>query len=389
MKFLVALITLLTILSSRSGAAENELDISRGVDPSKLIPLSMSGYSGEALSVLRFDLEVAGFNLTSAEAAQYILQGKNDGQVEGILTDRISKAILVRKAFSGAATRMLAHALADEVCLAVFHKPGIARTKIAYKAEKGGHSEIYVSDYDGYNPTQITTDGTIVAAPAWAPGKRLLYYTSYKSGAPDIYSHDLVSGERRPFARYSGLNTSAAVAPDGRVAMILSKSGSPDLYVCNADGTGLTRLTTTLRDDESSPCWSPDGSQICFVSNPGTRIGLFVISSRGGSARRLQTSGVGRPTEPDWSPDGKTIVFTSQYGGARGGFQICTIPAGGGEAAVLTDGEDPSWAPNSRTVIFTRRHNNKRTLSLLDVPSKRVKDVAQSSGSCAQPAWAK
>ena len=47
---------------------------------------------------------------------------------------------------------------------------------------------------------------------------------------------------------YSGLNTSAAVSPDGsKVAMILSKSGSPNVWVCNADGTDLKQLTTTQR----------------------------------------------------------------------------------------------------------------------------------------------
>src|SRR5207249_3960781 len=83
-----------------------------------------------------------------------------------------------------------------------------------------------------------------------------LYYTSYRAGNPDVYSHDLQSGTRRAFARYPGLNAGAAPSPDGRrVALGLSKGGSPDIYVCDTDNSNLKQLTKT-REAESSPCWA-------------------------------------------------------------------------------------------------------------------------------------
>ncbi|MDB6131721.1 MAG: tolB, partial [Verrucomicrobiales bacterium] len=139
------------------------------------------------------------------------------------------------------------------------------------------------------------------------------------------------------------------------------------------------------KDDESSPCWSPDSRSICYVSRYATRPSLFVMPVEGGSPRRLSVGGVSNITEPDWSPDGKTIVFTAQMGS----FNICTIPSEGGNATVITDGEDPAWASNSRTVIFTRRESGKRVLSLLDVPTKHVKDIHRISGSCSQACWAR
>jgi Tol biopolymer transport system component len=56
---------------------------------------------------------------------------------------------------------------------------------------------------------------------------------------------------------------------------------------------------------------------------------------------------------------------------------------------VLVNGEDPTWAPNSRAVIFVSRKNHIKTLSLLDVPTKHVKDVARILESNSQPSWAK
>jgi TolB protein len=369
--------------------AQNLGTISRDIRPGAEPPtwVSISGFTGEAESVLKFDLYVQGFNFTNSEGAQYQITGSNNGNLQGRVTDRISKNTLVSKAYSGASLRRQTHLFVDEFVTALSRK-GIAQTKIAFKNDTGANSEIYVSDFDGYSPQAVTADHTIVAAPTWVPGRLALYYTSYKLGNPDIFFHDLLTGQRHVFARYSGLNTSPAVSPDGRrVAMILSKSGSPDVWECNADGAGLLRLTAT-REDESSPCWSADGDWICYATKIGERRVLCKVSASGGPAQRVPTSGVLNPTEPDWSPDGKWIAFTAQMGG----FEICVVPAGGGPVTELVAGEDPSWSSNSRTLIFTRRESGgRRVLSLLDVPTKQYKDVSRSSGSGnnSQPSWAK
>ncbi len=368
-------------------AQEKPIDITSYAAGTRRIPIALVGYDGEALGVLKFDLEVVGFKIADESEAQYILKGANSGRVEGRLSDRISKAQLLGLAYSNGSQRAQAHALADAVIEKITGQKGLGQTKIAYRLwTGGGNSEICIADFDGHGAKQITSDRTINRDPAWLPGGRMLYYTSYMLNNPDIFSHDLQSGARQKVARYSGSNIGAALSPDGRrVAMILSKGGSMDLYVADADGNNLRQLTRT-REDESSPCWSPDGRTLCFTSNMGGRTALYLLPADGGTPSRLATQGVaGKCTEPDWSPDGKTIAFTLQ----RGNFEIATVPARGGETTVLVAGEDPSWAPNSRTLIFTSRRGNRRTLSLLDVPTKQVKDVRQLSGSSSQPSWSR
>ncbi len=372
-----------------AAAAHAQIEITEHIVPGNTPPIwvSMSGFTGEAAQVLQLDLYVQGFNFTNAEGAQYLISGSNNGNLQGRATDRFNKNVLVSKAYSGASLRRQAHAFADDFVRALNRK-GIAETKIAFKGENGRTSEIYVADFDGHNPQAVTRDSSIVAAPCWVPGRMALYYTSYKLNHPDIFYQNVSSGERRIFARYGGSNISPAVSPNGEeVAMILSKDGWTDLYVGRAAGGKPTRLTTSPQD-ESSPCWSPDGRWICYASKDRERRSLSKVSAAGGQPQRIPISLGANPTEPDWSPDGQWIAFTSQYRD----FQICVIKAGGGEATTLVAGEDPSWAPNSRTLIFARRAGGGRyVLSLLDVPTKQVKDVPRISGSASQsqPSWAR
>ena len=378
---------LLGLLFTRGLQASDEPIIisGKGANP---IPISISGFTGEVDQALRFDLYVAGFSFVSPDQAQYTLTGSNNSTVQGNFTDVHNKSVLVNKAYHGAAPRRLAHALADDIVQSFPGRKGVAQTQIAFKGEKGSGTEIYISDYDGYNVQAVTEDHALVAAPCWVPGHKALYYTSYKLNAPDVYSHDLPSGHRRSITPYSGSNMSPAVSPDGsKVAMILSKDGWPDLYVCNADGSGLVRLTHSP-EDESSPCWSPDGRWICFAGKIKERRTLCKVPPvSGGQIQRIATTGVLNPTEPDWSPDGKTIVFTAMMGG----FEICKVPSEGGTVTELVSGEDPCWAPNSRTVVYSRRQGNHSVLSILDVPTKQTKDVPRISGlsTQSQPSWAR
>jgi TolB protein len=386
----VILPIVLIALAGNLSSGQNQKDLNLNVEvpvlgQTKPILVSLDGLNGEVAAVLKFDLYVQGFNFVAPDAAQYQISGSNDGNVQGRVVAHFAKNTILTRSYTGASLRQQAHAFADDIVQAIAHKNGIGQTKIALKAQSStGNGEIYVADFDGYNKQSITHDDTIVAAPAWVPGRLAIYYTSYKRGNPDIFYHNLGTGQRHVVAGYSGLNTSAAVSPDGsKVAMILSKSGSPNVWVGNADGTDLKRLTTSSED--SSPCWSPDGQWICFATKIADRRMLAKVPAGGGAMQRIPTPGAPNPTEPDWSPDGKWIAFTSQ----TGEFDICVVPAGGGTPTVLVAGEDSSWSPNSRTLIFARRTGGRYVLSVLDVFTKQVKDIARISGSDSQPAWAR
>src|SRR5664280_1755316 len=319
----------LAVATFNVAVGQDEIQIHKQIDvlgQMKPIPVSLEGFTGEAAEVLKFDLYVQGFSFVAPDAAQYQISGSSAGDVSGRVTDKFAKKVVLSRSYNGASVRRQAHEVADEIVQTIQNKKGIGQTKIAFKSQSAsGNGEIFVADFDGYNKQSVTSDNAIVAKPAWVPGKLAVYYTSYARGNPDIFYHSLSGGQRRVIAGYSGLNTSAAVSPDGsKVAMILSKRGSPNVWVGNADGTDLKRLTTSSED--SSPCWSPDGQWICFATKIADRRVLAKVPAGGGAMQRIPTPGAPNPTEPDWSPDGKWIAFTSQ----TGEFDICVLPAGGG-----------------------------------------------------------
>jgi TolB protein len=386
---LFVLPTVLAFVALNFCRAQEEINIQNEITvmgQTKPIPVSLEGFTGEAAEVLKFDLYVQGFSFVTPDAAQFRISGSSVGNVQGYVTDTVSRQTKFSRSYNGASLRRQAHAFADDIVLAITGKKGIGQTKIAFKAQAPtGNGEIYVSDFDGHNAQPVTHDNAIVAAPAWVPGRLAVYYTSYQPGNPDIFYHNLSTGQRRIIARFSGLNTSAAVSPDGtKLAMILSRSGSPNVWVCNADGTDFRQLTHSP-EDESSPCWSPDGQWICFATKMHERRVLAKVPADGGAVQRIPTSGVSNPTDPDWSADGKWIAFTSQMGD----FNICVVPAGGGSATVLVPGQHPSWSPNSRTLVLNRDARGRQSLSVLDVMTKQVKDIGRISGNDSQPAWAK
>lgn len=377
----------------KAKAAEDLGSIIRRTDSlgfMKPIPVSVTGFSGEVNSVLLFDLSFMGFEFVSPDKALFHIQKNNAAGVGAQITDP-QHASIYNKAFTSASTRQQTHALADDIAKALTQKPGIAQTRIAFKKREYsyGKGEIFIADYDGFNFQQVTRDDVICAAPSWSKNRTLFYMSHKLSGKPDILSHDLNTGARKQINRGVPADAfSPAVSPDGRhLAMILAKSGSPDLWVSDIDGGNLKQLTRT-KEDESSPCWSPDSRTICFASRESGRSRLYTISADGGQKQSLSIAGAINLSEPDWSPDGKYIVFTANMGG----FRICVMPLEGslrGTATALVDGEDPVWAPNSRAVMFVKNVNDRHVLALLDVPSKQTKEIGKIPGDVSQPSWAR
>jgi Tol biopolymer transport system component/DNA-binding winged helix-turn-helix (wHTH) protein len=173
-------------------------------------------------------------------------------------------------------------------------------------------------------------------------------------------------------------------SPDGkRIAFASNRSGTHEIWLCNADGSNAAKLTSFGGPDVGSPAWSPDGRRIVFDARPGGRIQIHLVSADGGKSERLAGSerefGAGT-----WSRDGTSLYLPSSR--SKGKTQIWSIPVNGGAARQITQGGGAFAAesPDRRFVFFVRSVEEGATTELWRVPAEGGEEVRIADNVAAQ-----
>jgi Tol biopolymer transport system component len=170
---------------------------------------------------------------------------------------------------------------------------------IVFHSNRDGNFELYVMAADGSGLTRLTNYAGIDQFPDWSPNGQEIAFRRDN----DIYVLDLRSGETRRLTAAPPLNQMPAWSPDGKELVFMSaRDGYPSVFVMNADGSGQRNLTPKDAGDiaadwvSRAPSWSRNGRQIYFMSSrPSTGLDteLFVINADGtGTTRLTSTIGV-------------------------------------------------------------------------------------------------
>ncbi len=256
---------------------------------------------------------------------------------------------VLSKTFTGSdGVRLLVHKWVNKVIGYFTGEDGVFGTRLLFSRRINDKiKHIMVADWAGGSVGKVTRNKSINLLPAWGPGGSI-FYTSFVEGFPYLYR----TGQRQAVLKNPGLNMGAAFSGN-RMAVVLSKDGNPEIYVGNADGSGLSRLTHSGSIDVS-PTWSPDGSQIAFVSDRHGSPQVFVMSAGGGGARRVTFKGSYNQT-PSWCPRGGSnlIAFTGRDSGT---YDIFTVDTASKQIRRLTQRQgrnmDPAFSPDCRAVAF-------------------------------------
>jgi TolB protein len=187
-------------------------------------------------------------------------------------------------------------------------------------------------------------------------------------------------------AGFKGLNQAPVWSPDGRkLALVLSKDGSPDVYVMDIATRKLKRITRH-RAIDTEPVWTPDGKSLIFTSDRSGSPQIYRIDLAGGRPQRLTYEGPYN-TAPDIASDGKRLAFLS---GGQGRYRIGELNLGNGNVSLLTDNrldESPSFAPNGRMILYATTRGDKGVLYMVSLDGRVQHKLSDQAGDIREPAW--
>ncbi len=175
----------------------------------------------------------------------------------------------------------------------------------------------------GYLKTLSTLPG-VNSSPNFSPNGKTVAFAAGAAGVTDVYVVPVDGGTPMRLTHTLGISTQPAWSPSGRqIAFTSNAGGSPQLYVMDAEGTNVRRLTF---DDKyaDEAAWAPDGVKIAYTTLVGDRFQIAILDLR--TNARTIIPGPGNNESPCWSPDGTVLAFVSDRTGARQIF--ITDPAG-------------------------------------------------------------
>jgi Tol biopolymer transport system component len=271
---------------------------------------------------------------------------------------------------------------------------------IVFVSWRDGNGEVYAMDADGSGPRNLTQHPARDVRPAWSPDGRRIAFVSRRDGNPEIYVMDADGSGKRNLTRDRASDDYPTWSPDGRsIAFLrgriysnrvrglgLNRFYGYHLYVVNADGSGLRRLTRKFMG-RYQLVWSPDGRTIYF--------GNDLVNADGSGARRLPHL----PSTAVWSPDGRRIAFTRARGRTGPGpccsasaTDIYVMNADGSGTRKLTHNNarfyaEPAWSPDGRQIAFRSTRNGNRDIYVMNADGSGKRNLTRNPAKDVRPSW--
>lgn len=257
--------------------------------------------------------------------------------------------------------------------------PGRNGSMLFLGGGKAGSEQVYSAWADGTHLRQLThfTDSS-AADPSWSrDGRRVAFARDYNAGKPtehlDIYVMN-ADGTGLHGMGLKGLNGTPTWFPDGR-RLLFGRVGG--LWVVPATG-GAQHRVVQIAGDFEGPVVSPDGHQAAFIRNRANDSALFVADLMTGSLKQVTPWRVQAKPKVDWSADGSLLLSRNNQG-------VFTVRADGSGLTMLVRGSDlcsESFSPDGTRILFVEHcsQTGRWRLFTADADGSNAKPVAKLRG---------
>ena len=252
--------------------------------------------------------------------------------------------------------------LPSAMLIANAHAEAPDEPTIAFATDVRKGVGIWFMTPEGENPRLALEigDDSLPSGLTWSfDGKQIAFHSELE-GNIDIYVVDADGENLRRLTDHPGEDSWPAWHPEGeRLAFSTNRAGNLEIYAMTSAGEALENITSDSAQDQH-PTWSPDARTIAFASKRGKTLGdIFVMDAKGGNLQNL-TNIRGEDIQPKWSWDGNQIAWTSRRNGAG---EIWSMDADGGNPMKISDLQDPraqgvrnrevTWAPDGERIAST------------------------------------
>jgi len=290
------------------------------------------------------------------------------------------------------------------------------------------NSDIWMVSWDGKESVQLTHTLESESQPNWSPDGKFLSFMSSRNGlkGSQIWIMDRRGGEAKQLTDLKkGDLDEYEWSPDGtKIALVIKtepdtakvKTPKPiviDRYHFKQDIEGyLTRKPTHLYlydvatkkmdtltkgiYDETNPKWSPDGSQIAFLSNRtndpdrNENSDIWLIDAKTNATMKQLTTWTGSDSSPQWSPDGKQIAYLRSTSSDNylmyDQSVLCVVSKDGGEPKVFSKSLDrpvsnPRWTKNGNSLMALVTDDRIRYVAEFSISDGKMTKIASGNRS--------
>jgi Tol biopolymer transport system component len=290
----------------------------------------------------------------------------------------------------------LALGVAAAIAIALAPRPAPAafpgeNGKLAFQSNRDGNVDIYSMNADGSGVRRLTSRDDSDRVPSHSASGHLIAFERFFPGEIsgdeprlDVFLMS-ADGSKETFVAENGGDP--AWSPDGQ-RIAFQRPANGEIYVVDADGTDLVRLTRNAVGD-GEPAWSPDGRQIAFQTTRDGPAEIYVMDADGTDARRVTNDNL-PDLAPNWSPDGSRIAFEKVA--PNGNADIAVINADGSGQTRLTthpaDDRAAAWSPDGTRIAFTTGRDGNAEIYVMGSDGTGQTNVSNNPATDSRPDWA-